>query len=89
VKSWVRIRLPNKFRSFRGYQNRAVKGRRRSKWGLGEFIDQWLQIRIIFMSSRIRIKIKAESWIRIRIKVMHIRKLWLYDTFLLQDPDLD
>jgi hypothetical protein len=49
------------------------------KWSRGEgrgssqSVDQWSQIRITWMRSRIRIRVKVKSRIRIRIKVMRIR----------------
>ncbi len=38
--------------------------------GSGGSVDQWLQIRITLIRSRIRICVKVKSRIRIRIKVM-------------------
>jgi hypothetical protein len=35
--------------------------------------DQWSQFRIILMTSRILVRIKVKSWIRMRIEVMRIR----------------
>jgi hypothetical protein len=56
-------------------QNGAVGGGSgRSQWRLkvdpGGSVDQWLQIRITLIRSRIRICVKVKSRIRIRIKVM-------------------
>jgi hypothetical protein len=36
-------------------------------------VDQWSQILIIFMRSRLRFRNKVKSWIRIRIIVTRIR----------------
>ncbi len=69
----------SKFRSFRG-SNWAVEDRGRSKWrrrdsewNPGWSVDQWLQIRFTLLRSKIWIRIKVKSGIRIRIKVMRIR----------------
>jgi hypothetical protein len=57
-----------------------VKGRGRSKWRYGGAkwsfqgpVDQWSQIRITLIRSRIRIRNNVKRWIRIRIKV----KRWI------------
>ncbi len=68
--NWIRIRIRAKIRFLIRIQVkiqelwRAVDAQ---NGGLKGSVDQWSQIRITFMRSRIRIEVK--SWIRIRIKV--------------------
>jgi hypothetical protein len=67
VTSWIWIRIKVKiYKLFRG--SRAVEGRGRSqwrpggsKWSPGGSVDQWSQIAITLMRSRIRIRIEAKS----------------------------
>ncbi len=57
-------------------QNRAVdthNGAWRLEMEPWRVIDQWSQIPITFMRSRIRIRIEEKSWIRVRIEMMRIR----------------
>jgi hypothetical protein len=64
-------------------ENRAEEGPGRTQWRRGGFkmepwsgsIDQWLQISMTLMRSRIRIwiRIKVKSWTRIRFTVIWIR----------------
>jgi hypothetical protein len=55
----------------------------RLKWSLRGSIDQWSQIPITWMRSRIRIRVRVKSLFRIRVEVMQctlcqeIRFLWL------------
>ncbi len=40
-----------------------------SKWSPGGPIDQWSQIPVTLIRSKIRIRIKVKSWIKIRIHI--------------------
>ncbi len=74
VKRLIRIRIKVKLQELQS-RGRSQWRRGGSIWSPGVSVDQWSQIRIILMRSRIRIRIKGKSWIRNRIKVMRIRNL--------------
>jgi hypothetical protein len=40
-----------------------------SKWSLEVSVDQWSEICITLIRTRIRIRIKVKSWIRTRIRI--------------------
>jgi hypothetical protein len=69
--SWLRIRISQNLGSYEAQME--PDGRGRSKWSPGSSVHQKSKIRITFMRSRIRLRvricIKGGSWIRILNKV--------------------
>jgi hypothetical protein len=57
--------------------NAHNRGLEAQKWSPGGSIDQSSQIPITLKRSRIRIRIKVESWIRIKILIRIKRKSWI------------